>query len=119
MGLPNLNWRHSLVVGEVLLGAGTAVGIWFGADYLVGRLYRHLRPDLERQIGKGLGHPLQLGPYQGLRPWGLAIGPSRVEAGPADNSTAAAPGPWGSDRPLGQPCSGVARGPAGRAGRQP
>jgi len=26
------------------------------------QLYRHLRPDLERQIGKGLGHPLQLGP---------------------------------------------------------
>lgn len=102
MGLPKLNWRHSLVVGGVLLGAGTAVGIWFGADYLVGRLYRHLRPDLERQIGKGLGHPLQLGPYQGLRPWGLAIGPSRVEAGPADNSTAAAQGlgvaiaPWAS-----------------------
>lgn len=35
-----------------------------------------------------MGHPLRLGPFEGLRPWGLVVGPSRFLAGPKDGSTA-------------------------------
>ncbi|MCT0232213.1 translocation/assembly module TamB domain-containing protein [Synechococcus sp. CS-1327] len=88
MGLPKVNWRRSIVVGGVLLGATSLAGLWFGADHLAGRIYRQWRPDLERQIGRGLGHPLQLGPYRGLRPWGLLIGPSRISPSAKDGSRA-------------------------------
>jgi len=92
MGLPKVDWRRSIVFGGVLLGATSLAGLWFGADQLAGRLYRHLQPELERRIGRGLGHPLQLGPYRGLRPWGLAIGASRVGPGPRDDSSASVRG---------------------------
>jgi len=100
MGLPKADWRRSLVFGGALLTAASLGGIWFGADQLAGRLYQHWRPQLERQIGRGLGRPLQLGPYQGLRPWGLTIGPSRLYAGPADGSSASVGGLEVSVAPL-------------------
>lgn len=34
-----------------------------------------------------MGHPLLLGPYEGLRPWGLVVGPSRFLPGPKDGSS--------------------------------
>jgi translocation and assembly module TamB len=92
MGLPKVDWRRSIVFGGSVLSAASLAGLWFGADHLAGRLYLHWQPRLEQLIGGGLGHPLQLGPYQGLRPWGLAIGPSQVGAGPADNSSASVRG---------------------------
>ncbi|KEF43276.1 MAG: hypothetical protein ER33_00595 [Cyanobium sp. CACIAM 14] len=74
-----------------LVGGGLAVGVvWF--DRIVGTLYGRLRPGLERQIGAVMGRPLLLGPYQGLRPDGLWIGPSRFLRGPLDGSTASVEG---------------------------
>ncbi len=74
------------VAGAATLLAAAGVG-WWGAERLVGRLYLAWRPDLETRIGRGLGHPVRLGPYRGLRPWGLAIGPSQVLPGPDDDSS--------------------------------
>ncbi len=82
--------RHGLVAAG-LVGLGLAGGVfWF--DRIVGALYGRLKPSLESQIGKAMGRPLVLGPYQGLRPDGLWIGPSRFLRGPQDSSTAGAEG---------------------------
>lgn len=78
--------RRPLVVATVL-GAGLVATGWFGADHIGRSLYDRWRPDLERQLTRALGHPLELGPYDGLRPWGMAIGASRFSPGPNDGSS--------------------------------
>jgi translocation and assembly module TamB len=65
-----------------LAGAG-----WFAADRLVGRLYSERRPWLEQLVRKALGQPLELGPYRGLRPLGLAAGRSRFLPAPQNPSS--------------------------------
>lgn len=81
---------HWKLVGGLLL-IGTA-GLWIGADLAVSSLLERLRPQLEKQLSEPLGHPLRIGAYRGLRPWGLAIGPSKVLPGPEDASTASLSG---------------------------
>ncbi|MCT0226200.1 translocation/assembly module TamB domain-containing protein [Synechococcus sp. CS-1328] len=72
-----------------LLGLGTAAGLaWFGADHLARSVFDHWKPQLERQLSQVLGHPLQLGPYQGIGLSGLQVGPSRLGPGPQDRSEA-------------------------------
>ncbi len=82
-------WKGLLVVG--FLGAGLGVGVfWF--DRIVAGLYGRFRPTLERQIGTAMGRPLVLGPYRGLKPDGLWIGPSRFLPGARDASNVAVQG---------------------------
>ena len=76
-----------------LLGGGIAVavvggGAWFALDRLAASLLDQMRPQLEQQLSKPLGHPLRIGEYLGLRFWGIALGPTTVEPGPGDASTA-------------------------------
>ena len=66
--------------------AGGLLG-WQALDRGGALLYPRLRPWLERQVGRTMGHPLQLGPYSGLRPWGLAVGSSRFLPGRDNPST--------------------------------
>ncbi len=66
--------------------------VWVGADRVVAALLERLRPQLEQQLSKPLGHPLKIGAYQGLRPWGMAIGPTEVLPGSHDDSTASLSG---------------------------
>ena len=68
------------------LTAGSGLLIWSALDLLAQRLYTGLRPRLEPLVGRVIGHPLQLGPYAGLRPLGLAAGPSRFRPGPDNPS---------------------------------
>ena len=75
------------------LGGGIALGVlavtgWIALDRFVGAVVDDLRPELEQQLSTPLGHPLTIGAYQGLRPTGLALGPSSVGPGPRDGSTA-------------------------------
>lgn len=79
-------WRRAALIGLGVGGAGVLV---LSADRLLERLYEGLRPRLERQVGRVMGRELQLGPYQGLGPDGLRVGPSRFLRGPKDGSTAA------------------------------
>ena len=72
----------------VLSGAGLALLAW-GGDQALRRLYQHWQPRLEQSLGEVLGHPLELGPYQGLAWAGLRLGPSRIGAGPTDASSVA------------------------------
>ena len=79
-------WRRAALIGLGLGGLGALV---IGSDRLVGHLYDRWRPRLERQVGRLMGRPLQLGPYQGIGPDGLRVGASRFLNGPRDGSTAA------------------------------
>ena len=66
--------------GALILGGGW----WWALDKAGAAVYERLRPWLQNQVGRVMGHPLELGPYAGVRPWGLAAGPSRFRPG-ADN----------------------------------
>ncbi|WP_038557265.1 translocation/assembly module TamB domain-containing protein [Synechococcus sp. KORDI-52] len=77
--------RAWLAAGSfVLIGVGTAGFI--ALDRAAERALVRFRPDLERALSAPLGHPLKIGPYKGLRPWGFAIGPTRVPPSTADRS---------------------------------
>jgi len=70
----------------LLIGVGTA-------DLTLRRAYQHWKPQLQQSLGALLGHPVVLGPYQGLGWGGLQVGPSRVGPGlvgpgPGDASSA-------------------------------
>ena len=94
--------------GRLLLAlvlAGGAVGVlallaWIGSDRLLARLYGHWRPWIERQVGTVMGHPLQLGSYQGFGPGGLEVGPSRFLPGKGDDSSISVRGVRARVRPL-------------------
>ena len=90
--------RNILVVVAVLL-----LG-WLAMDQALDRVYRGLRPDLEKSYGLALGRPLKLGPYRGLRWSGLHVGPSEILPNGVDLTRLAADGlivsldPWASLR---------------------
>ena len=57
------------------------------ADRLAGALYGQWQWRLAYQLSRVMGHPLELGGYRGLRPWGLEVGPSRFRPGLDNPST--------------------------------
>ena len=82
-----------VLIGIVATGGLSAIaaGSWVldrGASSLVARV----APTLERSLSGPLGHPLKLGDYRGLRPWGLALGPTTVASVDGDASSLAAQG---------------------------
>lgn len=80
--------RHRLVL-SVLGGSLIAGGaLWYAADRWAGSQFQRLRPEIEAQISKPLGHPVSIGRYRGLGPQGMSIGPVQVRPGPLDQSTA-------------------------------
>jgi translocation and assembly module TamB len=80
--------RHGLPQLVLLLAGTVAVGAVAG-DQVLRQAYGRIRPQLERQLGEVLGHPLQLGAYRGLGLDGLQVGASRLLPGREDGSTAA------------------------------
>ena len=80
--------RSLSLTGAVLMGSlGAGLLAWWGLDRGAAQLYPSLRPWLERQVGRAMGHPLRLGPYTGLRPWGVTSGPGRFLPGPDNPSS--------------------------------
>jgi translocation and assembly module TamB len=79
-------WRRAALAGAGLAGLTALV---IGSDRLLERIYESWRPRLERQVGRIMGRPLRLGPYQGIGPDGLRVGASSFLPGPQDGSTAA------------------------------
>jgi len=75
---------------RLTLLAGLGVGGFALADRLAGALYDHWHWRLAYQLSRVMGHPLELGAYRGLRPWGLEVGPSQFRPGPDNPSTLAA-----------------------------
>ena len=68
----------------VLVGAGTA-GL-MALDRVAERTVARFRPALESSLSEPLGHALKIGSYDGLRPWGIALGPSRILPSAEDQS---------------------------------
>ena len=70
--------------GVLLIGSGVvalhAMDRWAAAEV------DRWRPTLERSLAGPIGHPIRIGEYQGLRPWGLAFGSSRISASKLDRS---------------------------------
>ncbi|MFM9102709.1 MAG: CocE/NonD family hydrolase, partial [Cyanobium sp.] len=67
--------RPRTLIPWLLAGGCTAVAVagMLSFDRVARRVYGHFQPRLERQLGAALGHPLQLGPYQGLGWSGLQL----------------------------------------------
>jgi translocation and assembly module TamB len=81
--------RPRILIPLLLAGGCTAVAVAgvLSFDWLARRLYGHVQPTLERQLSAVLGHPLQLGSYQGLGWSGLRLGPTRLLPAPSDPSS--------------------------------
>ncbi|KGG15398.1 hypothetical protein EV06_1269 [Prochlorococcus sp. MIT 0602] len=69
----------------MILGGYT---IYSSTDKYLTKYIETSRPDFEKKLSKQLGHPALIGPYQGLRPWGFAVGRSKLLEGSQDASTA-------------------------------
>ncbi|MCB4429166.1 translocation/assembly module TamB [Synechococcus sp. MU1643] len=76
-----------MVAGSVVLTGAGAAG-FVAVDRAAERFLSRMRPGLERTLSGPLGHKVDIGPYEGLRHWGLgiAIGPSRILPSSADRS---------------------------------
>ena len=74
----------AVAVGVTAVGLG--VGHW-ALELALKKVYAHWKPVLERQVSRVMGHPLALGPYQGLGWGGLRVGPTRLAPGPFDRSS--------------------------------
>ena len=72
---------------RLALVAGLGVAGFALADRLAGALYGQLHWRLANQLSRVMGHPLELGAYGGLKPWGLEVGPSRFRPGLDNPST--------------------------------
>ena len=77
-------------LGRLALVTGLGVAGFALADRLAGALYGQIHWRLAYQLSRVMGHPLELGAYRGLRPWGLELGASRFRPGPDNPSTLAA-----------------------------
>ena len=73
------------VLGGSLVGG---LAIWIAADRVIGAVVERLRPEIEAQVSKPLGHPVSIGGYRGLGPQGIHVGPIQVGSGRQDQSTA-------------------------------
>jgi len=71
-------------VGVAAVGLG--VGHW-ALELALKKVYGHWKPVLERQVTRVMGHPFELGPYQGLGWGGLRVGATRLAPGRFDRSS--------------------------------
>ncbi len=61
--------------------------IWSGADILVGRTISRFSPRIEKTLSNSLGHPLEMGTYRRLVPWGVELGPTKLLPSLKDSSS--------------------------------
>ena len=83
-------WSSKRLKRWGLAGTFVALGgvlIWSGADLLVGRTISRFSPQIEKTLSNSLGHPLEIGAYRGLRPWGVALGRTKLLPGEKDSSS--------------------------------
>ena len=83
-------WSSKRLKRWGLAGTFAALGgvlIWSGADLLVDRTISRFSPQIEKILSNSLGHPLKIGSYRGLRPWGVELGATRLLPGIKDSSS--------------------------------
>ena len=73
------------ITGGFLLISAGVVGLHAMDRWTAAEVDRW-RPALERSLAGPVGHPIRIGAYQGLRPFGLAFGPSRISPSTVDPS---------------------------------
>ena len=78
--------RWLLIGGSAAAGIAVVSGLHV-LDRTAERVVEQLRQPLQHSLGESLGHPIRLGAYRGLRPWGLALGPSKVPPTGLDQSS--------------------------------
>ena len=78
-------WSGRRLSAGLLITGGVVAGCW-GLDRAAADLVARLTPSLETSISRPLGHPIELGEYRGLLPWGVAIGRSRILPAEQDRS---------------------------------
>ena len=87
----------AVAVGAVAVGLG--FGHW-ALDRALNRVYAHWKPVLDRQVSRVMGHPFDLGVYQGLGWGGVRVGATRLAPGRWDGSSLTASGAAVSLDPL-------------------
>ncbi len=83
-------WSSKRLKRWGLAGTFAALGgvlIWSGTDLLVDKTISRFSPQIEKTLSNSLGHPLKIGSYRGLRPWGVELGPTKVLPGIKDSSS--------------------------------
>ena len=78
--------RWLLIGGSVASVTAVAFGLQV-LDRTASRAVEQLRPGLQQSLGESLGHPISLGDYRGLRPWGFALGPAEISSTNTDQSS--------------------------------
>ncbi len=83
-------WSSKRLKRWGLAGTFVALGgvlVWSGADLLVARTISRFSPQIEKTLSNSLGHPLKIGSYRGLRPWGVELGQTKLLPGIKDSSS--------------------------------
>ena len=78
-------WPGRRLSVGLLISGGVVAGCW-GLDRAAAHLVTRWTPSVEAAISRPLGHPIQLGEYRGVLPWGVAIGRSRILPSDQDRS---------------------------------
>ena len=75
-----------VLISSAAVGVGTVLAVQ-SLNSTAEDLLGSFRGPLEQRIGAALGHPLKIGPYKGLRPWGVALGETAIAPTSSDRST--------------------------------
>ena len=78
-------WPGQRLSAGLLIAGGVVAGCW-GLDRAAAHLVTRWTPSVEEAISRPLGHPIELGEYRGVLPWGVAIGRSRILPSEQDRS---------------------------------
>ena len=81
--------RFWLISGLIVFGG---ISGYLALNKFAERYVTSYIPRLEDRISRRFGHPLKIGQYQGLRLWGVHVGPSAFLKGKNDNSIATVSG---------------------------
>ncbi|WP_320676536.1 translocation/assembly module TamB domain-containing protein [Prochlorococcus sp. MIT 1300] len=85
VGTKYLNLKKWSFRGTLVVFFGSC--LWVGSDWTAGKAFRFFKPQIEQKLSGSIGRPVRIGPYEGLRPWGIAIGHTKFLPGLKDSSS--------------------------------
>ena len=83
-------WSSKRLKRWGLAGTFIALGgvlIWSGVDLLVARTISRFSPQIEKTLSNSLGQPLKIGPYRGLKLWGVELAQTKLLPSKKDSSS--------------------------------
>ncbi len=84
MRIKSIKFRKWSLIGTLVICSGYA--IYSLTNNLLEKFIDRSRPELQKRFSNQLKRPIVIGPFNGLRFWGFAIGPSSLQESPFDNS---------------------------------